>query len=141
LLVLGAVAALLVAGGVTTWWLFERSTTHATTIPASFDGRWTGHGPAGDNSDVEFTASLTKVLEVGQLACSGLTCYRGPLTVSDATEDRLTMRFEGGTPADECNSWDVVFVRLPGGDLRMKVDSDSQNYPEGKFEIRMSRSD
>jgi hypothetical protein len=87
---------------------------------------------------VVFTADLAKDLKVGQLASGASSCYSGPLTVSDATDDRLTTRFEA---ADECNSWDVVFVRLPGGDLRMEVDSDSQNYYESDFQVRMSRSD
>jgi len=132
-LLAGLVAALLV-GGLVTWRVVDQA-GHSSTIPASFDGRWVGEGVTRDGS-VVFTATLGEDLHVGRLASDGSSCYGGPLTVSDATDSRLTMRFDPdgqgcGTP------WTVAFTHASDGDLRMAVDPDV-NY-ESKFEVRLAR--
>lgn len=133
-----AAAALLVGGAVT--WKVLVQDAHSTTIPASFDGQWQGTATTTQNSGAVFTATLGKDLQLGRLASGASSCYSGVLTVSDATDSRLTMRFAPGNQA-ECNPWTVVFTHLSGGDLRMAVDPDSSvnlNY-EQEFEVRMSR--
>jgi hypothetical protein len=130
ILVALAASALLV-GGVVTWQVLDQA-AHSTTIPASFDGKWHGADTRG-----EFTATLGKELQLGQLASGASSCYNGPLTVSDATDSRLTMRF---APVNqECNLWTVVFTHLSGGDLKMAVDPDSNVNYEPEFEVRMTR--
>jgi len=126
-------AAVLLVGGVVTWRVLDQA-AHSTTIPASFDGQWQGTNADG----AVFTATLGKDLHLGQLASGASSCYSGVLTVSDATDSRLTMRFAPGNQA-ECNQWTVVFTHLSGGDLRMAVDPDSSvNYVQ-EFEVRMTR--
>jgi len=59
------------------------------------------------------------------------------LTVGDATDSRLTMRFRpDGTG---CNAWTVVFTHLSGGRLKMAVDPDSDINYEREFEVPMTR--
>ena len=127
-----AAAALLVAG-VVTWQVLDQA-AHSTTIPASFDGQWRGTNADG----AEFTATLGTNLHLGRLRSGASSCYEGVLTVSDATDSRLTMRFGPGSQAG-CNPWTVVFTHLPGGDLKMAVDPDSSVDYEPEFEVRMTR--
>jgi hypothetical protein len=128
-------ATALLAGGVVTWRVLDQA-AHSTTIPASFDGQWRGCcGPNG----APFTATLGKELQKGGLLSDGSSCFIGPLTVSDATDSRLTMHFEPGPGADVgCKPWTVVFTHLSGGDLKMWVDPEPGGLvPE--FEVRMIR--
>jgi hypothetical protein len=120
-------------GGVVTWRVLDQA-AHGKTIPASFDGQWYGsNGPDG----AQFTATHGKELQKGELSSGASSCYGGPLTVSDATDSRLTMRF---APAGQgCNPWTVVFTHLSGGDLKMAVDPDNTVRYETEFEVRMSR--
>lgn len=127
-------AVLLVAGVVTSRILAQAA--HSTTIPASFDGEWQGSTSANRNSGAMFTATLGKDLHLGQLASGASGCYNGVLTVSDATDSQLTMRF--APVSQTCNPWTVVFTHLSGGDLKMAVDPDS-NVNEQEFEVRMTR--
>lgn len=130
-----AVAALLVAG-VVTWKILDQA-AHSTTIQASFDGQWQGTATTNRDSGAVFTATLGKDLHLGRLASGASSCYEGQLTVQDATDSRLTMRFAPGNQT--CNSWTVVFTHLPGGDLKMAVDPDSSVNYEQEFEVRMTR--
>jgi hypothetical protein len=131
-------AAALIVGGVVTWKMLDQA-AHSTTIPASFDGQWQGTAATTRDSGPVFTATLGKDLHLGRLASGASSCYNGVLTVSDATDSRLTMRFAPGNQA-ECNPWTVVFTHLAGGDLKMAVDPDtSVNNYEQKFEVRMTR--
>jgi len=83
-------------------------------------------------------ATLGQDLRLGRLASDESSCYNGVLTVSDATDSRLTMRFAPGNQT--CNPWTVVFTHLSGGDLKMAVDPDSSvNNYEQEFEVRMAR--
>jgi hypothetical protein len=120
-------------GGVVTWRVLDQA-GHSTTIPASFDGQWRGTDTRG-----VFTATLGKELQKGELKSDTSSCFQGPLTVRDATDSRLTMRFAPGPAADPgCKPWTVVFTHLSGGDLKMAVDPDpGGNVPE--FEVRMTR--
>ncbi len=127
-------AAALFVGGAVTWRVLDQA-AHSTTIPASFDGKW--RGTASDGA--EFTATLGKDLRLGQLARgASSSCYNGTLTVSDATDSRLTMRFTPAGQAD-CIPWTVVFTHLSGGDLKMAVDPDSSVNYQPEFEVRMAR--
>jgi Caspase domain len=126
-------AAALIVGGLITWRVVDQA-GHSTTIPESFDGNW--RGKASDES--VFTATLGKDLRLGQLASGASGCYNGPLTVSDATDSRLTMRLAPADPVG-CNTWTVVFTHLSGGDLKMAVDPDSSVRNESEFEVRMTR--
>jgi hypothetical protein len=127
-----AAAALLVAGAVT-WRVLDQA-AHSTTIPASFDGQWHGTDPARG----QFTATLGKDLRLGQLRNGASSCYEGTLTVSGATDSRLTMRFTSRNQV-ECIPWTVVFTHLSGGDLKMAVDPDSSVNYQPEFEVRMAR--
>jgi hypothetical protein len=127
-------AAALLVGGVVTWKMLDQA-AHSMTIPASFDGQW-----QDTDSRAGFTATLSKDLQQGHLS-GGLSCYDGQLTVKDATDSRLTMRF---TPVRaECNPWTVVFTHISGGALKMVVDPDSADpdsrVPELGFDVRMTR--
>jgi hypothetical protein len=124
-------AAALLVGGVVTWRVLDQA-GHSTTIPASFDGQWQGTGTRG-----VFTATLGKELQLGELAGAS-SCYDGPLTVSDATDSRLTMRF---APAGQegCSPWTVVFTHLSKGDLKMAVDPDPGGNEKAEFQVRMTR--
>jgi len=126
-------AAALLVGGVVTWRVLDQA-AHSTTIPASFDGSWQGT----DSARAEFTATLGKDLRLGELASGASSCYNGTLTVSDATDSRLTMRFTPAGQAD-CIPWTVVFTHLSGGDLKMAVDPDSSVNYVPEFEVRMTR--
>lgn len=130
-------AAALLVGGVVTWRVLDQA-AHSTTIPASFDGRWQGTATTSRHSAAVFTATLGKDLHLGRLASDASGCYSGVLTVSDATDSRLTMRFAPGNQA-ECNPWTVVLTHLSGGDLKMAVDPDNSVYDEQEFEVRMAR--
>jgi Caspase domain/Effector Associated Constant Component 1 len=130
-------AAALLVGGVVTWRVLDQA-AHSTTIPASFDGKWQGTATTTRHSGVVFTATLGKDLHLGRLASDASGCYNGVLTVSDATDSRLTMRFAPGNQA-ECNPWTVVFTHLSGGDLKMAVDPDNSVYDEQELEVRMAR--
>jgi Caspase domain len=132
---LSALAALLLVGGWVTWMVVDQA-AHSTTIPSSFDGSWTGQGAVWDGV-VQFNATLGEGLHVGRLASGASSCYNGPLTVSDATDSQLTTRFVSDNA--ECNPWTVVFTHLPGGDLRMAVDPDSNVSYESEFEVRLAR--
>jgi hypothetical protein len=132
---LSALAALLLVGGWVTWMVVDQA-AHSTTIPASFDGSWTGEGRVWDGV-VQFNATLGEGLHVGRLASGASSCYNGPLTVSDATDSQLTTRFVSDNA--ECNPWTVVFTHLPRGDLRMAVDPDSNVSYESEFEVRLTR--
>jgi hypothetical protein len=124
-------AAALLVGGVVTWRVLDQA-AHSTTIPASFDGQWQGTSADG----VVFTATLGRDLQLGRLSGHS-ECHGGQLTVEDATDSRLTMRF---TPKSTgCNPWTVVFTHLSGGDLKMAVDPDSSVSYEQEFEVRMTR--
>jgi hypothetical protein len=136
-IVAALVAIALLVGGVVTWRVLDQA-AHSTTIPASFDGQWEGTATTIRDSGVVFTATLGKDLQLGQLASGASSCYSGVLTVSDATDSRLTMRFAPGNQA-ECNPWTVVFTHLSGGDLKMAVDPDSNVNYEQEFEVRMTR--
>jgi Caspase domain len=133
--VLAALVAVLFVGGGVTWWVLNQE-SHSTTIPASFDGAWVGKGGP---DDAEFTATLAKDLHLGHLASGASSCYGGLLTVSEATNSRLTMRFAPQTEPGKCNPWTVVFTHLSGGRLRMAVDSDSSVNYEQDFEVPMTR--
>jgi hypothetical protein len=124
-------AAAVLVGGVVTWSVVDRA-GHLTTIPASFDGQWTG-------GDVGFTASLGEGLQRGELRSGASSCYAGTLTVADATDSRLEMRFTPDPTAKDCNQWTVVFTHLSGGALKMAVDPDSSVPYEPEFEVRMTR--
>ena len=130
-------AAALLVGGMVTWRVLDQA-AHSTTIPASFDGQWQGTATTTRDSGAVFTATLGKDLHLGRLASGASSCYGGVLTVSDATDSRLTMRFAPGNPV-ECNPWTVVFTHLSGGDLKMAVDPDSSVNYEQEFEVRMAR--
>ena len=125
-------AAALLVGGMVTWRALDHA-GHSTTIPASFDGKWTGQDP----TDAVFVATLGKDLHLGRLDSGASSCYGGVLTVSDATESRLTMRFD--PKPENCNPWTVVFTHLPGGNLKMAVDPDSNIDYEQEFEVKMTR--
>ena len=129
---MAVVVAAMLVGGVVTWKVLDRA-THSTTIPASFDGRWQGTNADG----AVFTATLGKDLSLGRLASGASSCYNGVLTVSTATDARLTTRFTSVNQT--CNPWTVVFTHLSGGDLKMAVDPDSSVNYEQEFEVRMSR--
>ena len=147
LLVAGAAALVLLAvtafvvwrqtddepGGTTT-------STSTTTIPASFDGEWVGEGVA-DGSTATFTATLAEGLTKGQLTSGASNCYGGPLTLEEATDKELTMRF---TPPknDDCNPWTVVFRHNSrvNDQLVMAVDPDSSVRYEAEFEIPLTRT-
>jgi len=130
-------AAALLVGGVATWRVLDQA-AHSTTIPASFDGQWQGTATTTRDSGAVFTATLGKDLHLGRLASGASSCYNGVLTVADATDSRLTMRFAPGNQT--CNPWTVVFTHLSGGDLKMAVDPDSSvNNYEQEFEVRMAR--
>ena len=121
--------------------LDEPTTTTTTTIPASFDGRWVGEGVDGEGSTAEFTATLAEGSRKGQLSSGNSSCYGGSLTVKEATDEELTMRFApGGT--DGCVPWTVVFrhnTRVDG-ELVMAVDPDSSTDYKSEFEIPLSRT-
>jgi hypothetical protein len=124
--------AVLVVGGFVTWRVLDRATV--TTIPASFDGLWQGMSSGGQ----KLTATLDKDQQLGNLASGANGCYNGALTVREATNSRLTMRF---TPADpgKCNMWTVVVTHASGGGLRMAVDPDNNRYHETEFAVPMTR--
>jgi hypothetical protein len=127
-------AAALLVGGVVTWRVLDQA-AHGTTIPESFDGRWQGTDTRG-----VFTATLGKELRLGELESGASSCYGGALTVSDATDSRLTMRFAPAPAADVgCKPWTVVFTHLSGGDLKMGVDPDPGGNEKSEFEVRMTR--
>ena len=128
-----AIAVLLVAGVVTGLVIYRVS--HSTTIPASFDGEWTGTRAGG----AEFTATLDEGLQLGGLHSGASSCFAGTLTVSDATDSQLTMRFTPDPQATGCNPWTVVFTHLPGAALKMAVDPDPHVPRESEFEVRMTR--
>jgi hypothetical protein len=135
--ILAALAAFTVlAAGLVTWRLFDQQQqeAHSTTIPASFDGFWTG-------GEEDWTATLGEGLSQGQLRSGSSSCYEGTLTVSDATDSQLTTRFDPKPPPSEgCNKWTVVFTLLSGGGLKMAVDPDpSVTNPEQEFEARLTR--
>ncbi len=134
---LAALVAVLFVGGGVTWWALNHE-SHSTTIPASFDGTWVGKGGPYNSA---FTATLAKDLHLGRVDSGASSCYGGVLTVSDATDSRLTMRFAPQTEPGKCNPWTVVFTHLSGGRLRMAVDSDHSFYPEQGFEVPMTRQD
>jgi hypothetical protein len=128
-------AAALLVGGLVTWWVLDQA-GHSTTIPASFDGKWTGQASTGP----VFEATLGKDLRLGRLYSNASNCYDGVLTVSDATDSRLTMRFAPKPQVGrDCNPWTVVFTRLSGGALKMAVDPDSSVDYDPEFEVRMTR--
>jgi hypothetical protein len=132
-IVAALVAAALLVGGVVTWRVLDQAAP-STTIPASFDGQW-----QGTNADkAVFTATLGKDLHLGRLASGASSCYNGVLTVSAATDARLTTRF-APVNQKECSPWTVVFTHLSGGDLKMAVDPDSSVNYEQEFEVRMTR--
>jgi hypothetical protein len=128
-------AAALLVGGVVTWRVLDQA-AHSTTIPESFDGKWRGCcGPY----ETQFTATLGKELQKGQLSGGGNSCFEGPLTVSgDATDSRLTMRF-APVGQEGCSPWTVVFTHLSGGDLSMAVDPDPGGNVTAEFEVEMNR--
>ena len=64
-------------------------------------------------------------------------CNNGALTVGEATDSRLTMRFTPTEPA-RCNTWTVVLTHVSGGGLSMAVDPDSNRYHETEFVVRMA---
>jgi transposase-like protein len=127
-------AAVLLVGGAVTWRVLGQA-GHSTTIPASFDGAWLGRGPDG----AEFTATLGKDLHLGRLASGASSCYGGLLTVRDATDSQLTMRFTPEVEPGKCNPWTVVFTHLSGGRLKMAVDPDSSVDYQQQFEVPMTR--
>jgi hypothetical protein len=135
LLLAGAVAVLLV-GGLVTWRVVDQA-AHSSTIPASFDGRWVGEGVTTWHVSAVFTATLREDLRVGRLASDESSCYGGPLTVSDATDSRLTTRFD--PDGQDCNPWTVEFTHASGGALRMAVNPDSNVDNESEFEVRLTR--
>jgi len=129
-------AVVVVAAGLIAWGVFDNQQpeAHSTTIPASFDGRWTG-------GKEDWTADLGAGLHQGRLESGNSSCYEGTLTVSDATDSQLTTRFDPDPPPSEgCNQWTVVFTHLPGGDLKMAVNPDPSvtNY-EPEFTETLSR--
>jgi len=125
-------AGLLLVGGLVTWRVLDHA-ADSTTIPASFDGVWKGT----DADAADFTATLTEELERGRLRSDALGCYNGRLTVRDATDSRLTMRFEADyAEAAGCDPWTVVFTHLSHGALSMKVDPDNADQPA--FEVKLS---
>jgi len=136
LLVALAVVVLLAGGG---WWFLDR-TGHSTTVPDSFDGEWVGEGiPTGYTDPVTFTATLVRGHHLANLNSGASSCFGGALTVTDATNDRLTTRFVSDNP--KCNQWTVVFTHLSGDDLKMAVDPDSNENYEHEFEATMSPTD
>jgi hypothetical protein len=125
-------AGLLLVGGLVTWRVLDHA-AHSTTIPASFDGVW-----KGTNVDEgEFTATLTEELQRGELYNTLSGWSNGKLTVRDATDSRLTMRFAPKNAAT-CFPWTVVFTHLSHGALSMKVDPDTGADIQ-PFEVRMTR--
>lgn len=136
----GVAALVLLAGGLVAWLAVDPAgQEQSTTIPASFDGIWIGSGPATDGSTAEFTATLGEGLRIGRLNSGSSSCYGGKVTVQDATDSKLTMRFTPAPP--DCNPWTVVFTHLDSGDLRMSVDPDSNIDYQQEFEIRMQHQD
>ena len=133
-----AIAALLVVVGFAAWRLVDEPTP-STTIPASFDGKWVGEGATGDGGTAEFTALLAEGLNTGRLESGASSCYGGSLTVTEATDSELTMRFAPG--ADGCNPWTIAFTHDGGSDssLVMSVDPDSNVNYESKFQIKLAR--
>lgn len=125
-------AGLLLVGGLVTWRVLDHA-AHSTTIPASFDGVWKG----ANVDEGDFTATLTKELQRGELSNTLSGCSNGKLIVRDATDSRLTMRFAPNN-AVACGPWTVVFTHLSDGALRMAVDPDSGADLQA-FEVRMSR--
>lgn len=135
---MAAIAALLVVVGIVAWRVIDDQTTHSTTVPASFDGKWVGEGITEDGSTAEFTATLAEGLQTGRLDSGASSCYGGPLTVTDATDSTLNTRFEPGNR--DCNKWTVVFTHDLDANhgLIMSVDPDSNvNNYESKFQIKL----
>jgi hypothetical protein len=133
---LAAIAVVLLVVGFLAWrQLMDAG--HSTTIPSSFDGVWIGTGSDSFGSVTEFTARLGEGLSIGRLVGpSG--CHQGPLRVSDATDSKLTTRFDPyGT--EGCTNWTVVFTH-DGDDLIMKADPDSTEDNQAEFEVRLSPS-
>jgi hypothetical protein len=134
----GVAVVVLLGGGLVAWRVVDQTgQEHSTTIPASFDGVWNGSGPDTDGDVSEFTATLGEGLRVGRLSSGSSACYGGKVTVTDATDSRLTMRFIPA--AAGCNPWTVAFTHLDSGDLRMSVDPDSNIDYQQEFEIRMTK--
>ena len=133
---LAAIAVVLLVAGFLAW-RHQTEAGHSTTIPSSFDGVWIGTGSDSYGSQAEFTARLGDGLSIGRLGGpSG--CHQGPLHVSDATDNKLTTRFDPyGT--EGCTNWTVVFTH-DGEDLLMKVDPDSTENNQADFEIRLRPS-
>ena len=77
---------------------------------------------------------------MGRLASGNSSCYGGSLTVQEATDDELTMRFVPG--GDDCVPWQVVFRPNPSvdGELVMSVDPDSSVDYESEFEVPLTRT-
>jgi hypothetical protein len=136
--IMAAITALLVVAGIVGWRLVDQASP-STTIPASFDGRWVGTGGTGDGSTGEFTALLAEGLSSGRLQSGSSSCFGGSLTVTEATDSELTMRFAPG--ASGCNQWTVVFTHSTTSDkkLVMSVDPDSNVNYESKFQIPLTR--
>jgi predicted dehydrogenase len=81
--------------------------------------------------------SAIPVAELGRLRSGASSCFAGVLTVSDATDSRLTTRFD--PEPEDCTPWSVVFTHLSGGALKVAVDPDSGVNCEPEFEVRMTR--
>jgi hypothetical protein len=86
---------------------------------------------------------LTQVVELrrprehGCGGAAGLGRHNGVLTVSDATDSRLTMRLTPH-PRRVCNPWTVAFTHLSGGDMKM-ARFGQRRLLRAAFEVRMSR--
>ena len=131
-LLLPLTAAVLIVGGVLSWRVFDHP--DQTTIPASFAGRWEGVNASGQS----LTATLAKELRLGDLRSDAPNgCYTGALTVRQASNSELTMRFTPTQPAT-CNTQTVVFTHLSGGALSMTVHPDNNRYQEAEFAVRMT---
>jgi len=138
-ILLALTAVLLLVAGIVTWRLVDLRAQPSTTIPASFDGNWVGQGAAGTHPSAGFETQLVQGLNIAQLRSLNSACYSGSLTVTEATDAKLTMRL--APQGADCSPWTVVFTHSPtsDGQLVMSVDPDNTVSRESEFQIPLRR--